>query len=335
MNFRFKRAAAGAIALAAFGVLSACNEDMGTLGGNASQAMDINTAGIAVGNATDVGGNSHVFVWDRDHKPMSDISTPGTAFTVAGITDANDVAAQAAGPFVHHSGSPTWDTLPRPAGFLSSTVIKAAGDGVLVGYGLNASSQLELIAWNAPSATVLHTTLPNATLISVAGLNDHGVAVGSITPTSDPGARIPFTWDAHTGTFTALAPPAVTKASGMAIDNNGRVLIQQVVKLTLTNWLYTPGSGFTNVLPTLNAFPYTPPPYYVLSDQGHVYVGNRVFDLATGVEAVDPLEGLGHLTKLPQAFAVNSSEDVVGWSWYSKDVNHKTEGQRAVIWYHD
>ncbi len=75
--------------------------DLGTLGGEASAAPDLNNSGLVVGDSSLAGpggfGPLHTFVWDPASRALTDLGTLGGSWSNAnGINDRNVIAGRSA-----------------------------------------------------------------------------------------------------------------------------------------------------------------------------------------------------------------------------------------------
>lgn len=148
--------------------------DLGTLGGQSGQALDINKTGDIVGFAQDSSGATHAFLWENG--VMQDLGTlGGTASRASAINDQGDIAgvSSASDGSLH---AVRW--------------VK----GVIQDLGLTTGNPVFLnqrgdVAWNAPTPTGAHAfewtngaaqdlgTLGGATS-AAQGINDHGDVTG-------------------------------------------------------------------------------------------------------------------------------------------------------------
>lgn len=192
--------------------------DLGTLGGYASYATDLNEAGQVVGYGDTAQGLFHAFVWDNG--TMIDLGTFGGSQSVAaGINDLGQVVGYAALPddtgmhaFLLAPRGSQWfednnedgiNDLMLDLGTLNGTAYSNAVDvnnaGLVVG-----NSDGHAVVWDGNGMTDLG--MPSGfTAIGPEAINALGQVTGTVGYDDDQGVRhaSTFLWDAANG-FTVL-----------------------------------------------------------------------------------------------------------------------------------
>ena len=179
-------------------------KDLGTLGGNASDAYAINDGGWAVGFAEDLSGTRRAVVWDpTNNYDIIDLGGDPGGFPseARAINAAGQVAGSLAQPGGASSHAFIWfnyamldiGVLP---GFTNAYVVGINAFGQVAGYcvgGLPARSFI----WDSTSGLVDLGTLPNGVAFQAVALNDAGQVIGSHFDAND--LRRGFIWDPTNG----------------------------------------------------------------------------------------------------------------------------------------
>lgn len=167
-------------------------KDLGTLGGQWSQALGINASGVVVGQADTASGTSHAVVWDAAGKhDLGTLGPCGTSPASSHASAVNDVGTVVGSTstshlgrscstgvaFVYSNGTMTQlPTLPVTSGtsFADASGINHCGE--IVGSSLNRAT-----IWRGGVITDLNTVIgsvPNVTLQRAFAVNARGVVVG-------------------------------------------------------------------------------------------------------------------------------------------------------------
>lgn len=182
--------------------------DLGSLGGNTTEAWAINNSRQITGNALDAGGRSHGFFWDSGV-----------------MTDLGRVSAWAinnSGVVAGHDGG---------GAFLYDGTMHALGVEVRgLTMGINDANQVTGRLGNSGPAFLYSGSTPVTRIEGVysgpghgADVNSHGAVVGDAFPGNDPNKdALAFHWD---GMFTPLANLAGTWSSrARSINDSGQIV---------------------------------------------------------------------------------------------------------------
>ena len=257
--------------------------DLGSLGGNETEAEAINNSGQVVGDSTTSNGINHAFIWQNGK--MTDLGTLGG---------------------VNRSNSPD----PNYGDAAGATAINSAGQ--VIGWSYVNSSTEHAFIWQNGKMTDLGTQSGFANSIAEA-VNDSGQVVGSLTTNSGifPGAEHAFIW--QNGHMTDLGTLGGATSSVVAIDNAGQVIGNSTTNTGVTHaFIWQNGHmtdlgllpGFTNSVAT------------AMNSSGQV-VGNTSAG-ATRHAFIWQNANMTDLGTLPGftgsvAAAINSSGEVVGY----------------------
>lgn len=170
--------------------------DLGTLGGDYSQAHGINERGGVVGVSTTAEGESHAFLWAKGH--MTDLGTVGGRSSAAlDINASGQIAGGADGiPILWEKGSLV--PLPLPVGGTYCAVLKINAAGRAVGQ-CTVDDTPRAVLWDRGGVSELGTS--DEGLVTATGINASGAVIGLSFPTG--GGSRPFLWDR--GTVTDLS----------------------------------------------------------------------------------------------------------------------------------
>jgi probable HAF family extracellular repeat protein len=264
--------------------------DLGTLGGNASEATAVNNGGTVVGMAETASGRFHAFMWQGT---MVDLGTlGGFASWGYGVNDQNVAvgsaitASSARRAFIYRDSmqeiglGTLYESEARDINNLDQVVgwLKATQ-----------SSPARAFLWENGVRTNLGALASGASSFAEA-INDHGVIVGrSDIDTTGNGTRA-FRW--QNGVMQALPSLGGLKASAMAINNDGtiagwsndtqgrtRAVIWRNGQIVDLNDLIPPDSGW-------------------------------VLESARGIGARDAVVGIGRLNGVPRGFFLKPPLDI-------------------------
>ncbi|TNF26342.1 MAG: DUF11 domain-containing protein [Deltaproteobacteria bacterium] len=184
--------------------------DLGTLGGATSRALAVNDSGVVVGASATEGGAEHGFVWTADGG-MVDVTPGATQGAAVGVNAAGVVAAlradgdaQVVVRWADGNGSNLWSysgAFAHPTAVFGPTASgKVAGTSGDDG------------AYSASGASFTLITGTDGATVEVAGLNDAGVVIGTMTNAA--GDKHGFSWLG--GTLTDLGTGTVATAINAA-----------------------------------------------------------------------------------------------------------------------
>jgi probable HAF family extracellular repeat protein len=170
--------------------------DLGTLGGDFSEAHGINDRGGVVGVSTTAEGESRAFLWEKG--VMTDLGTVGERSSVAlAINSRGQIVGGADGiPIKWEKGVIV--PLALPTGGTYCAVLKINAAGRAVGQ-CTVDNAPRAVLWDRGGVSALGTS--DEGLVTATAINASGAVIGLSFP-SEGGAR-PFLWDR--GTVTDLS----------------------------------------------------------------------------------------------------------------------------------
>lgn len=151
--------------------------DLGTLGGNNAQAMDINNSGTVVGTSEILPGTLefHAFRWDpRDG--MTDLGTLGGSTSLAtGINNRGDVV----GSSLNGAGGQRafiWNRTEgmQDLGLTNAVAMGITDAGVVAGHFAPGDGTVRVFLWRAGVTSVLPFTSPATTAMTVRAVGNRG-----------------------------------------------------------------------------------------------------------------------------------------------------------------
>jgi probable HAF family extracellular repeat protein len=172
-------------------------QDLGTLGGNTSQAWGVDPSGNVVGVADRANGTSGAFYYNGTTHLMSDLGTLGGQSSIAhGINGSGQIVGMAntAGgnqhAFLYQNGAMT--DLGTLTGSISSYAYAINNSGQVVGQSGNA------MIWQNGVMTNLNTLVTNLpsgyTLLTAYGINDAGQIVGVVQEPVSPFMKLGYSF---------------------------------------------------------------------------------------------------------------------------------------------
>jgi probable HAF family extracellular repeat protein len=197
--------------------------DLGTLGGDVSQANDVNGDGTVVGSSQLADGSTHAFLW-RDGQ-MRDLGTLGGVESVAYAVNDGDQVVGASSTAAGDTHAFLWqDGHMRDLGTFgrrsTSVAVDVNGAGkVLVYLGLKPPP----VIWR-PEATPIKVRVDGAALTLATALNDHAQVVGRVNlaaPAPGEADEQGFLWD-H-GRTTLLGTLGGGSSIAAAVNRDGEV----------------------------------------------------------------------------------------------------------------
>lgn len=203
--------------------------DLGTLGGSASFAYDINDYDSVVGLARDENKDLETFLFIAGGKMFA---TPLTAYTsTLSVNNSHQIAGGATGQ----------DNLVHPA-FYNAVVPTMHVLSAQEGYAAAINNSNKVAGWFYTPAGIRHAFLFDGTTFNdisrnvngyALGINDNGVVVGS-------GFKGPWRYSTN-GTVTYLRPFGSTEGSARAINNAGEIVGEGLNNGHTTAFLYSNG----------------------------------------------------------------------------------------------
>ncbi len=194
--------------------------DLGTLGGDAAEAVAINGSGQIVGDASTVTGSQHAFLWDGT---MHDLGALGGDFSGATAINASGQVVGYASTAAGQLHAFLWDGTMHDLGTLSGTSYAQAinASGQVVGYSELAGGGKRAFFWSAGVMTDLGTLGGAESQASWRHpLNDAGQVVGRSTDAS--GNYRAFVW--QMGVMRDLGTLGSPTSQGVAINAAGTVV---------------------------------------------------------------------------------------------------------------
>ena len=329
--------------------------DLGTLGGNTSRALGVNSPPdgqrlLIVGDAQNAAGQTRASYWYYDRAsgakfPAVALVTPGDVQSSAwDANEAEQIAGWSYKPVTEGTVSPVIQRAVRwssgEATFLGdfggsrtqASAINSAGQ--IIGAATTADGQSHPFLWDpnpAPTGTMTDLGFFSGTDIQPVGRNESGAIVGSVRSTPAD-LQTAFVWTSSGGLVRLpdLGPPPAgdgIQSYATAINNAGVIV------------------GFVNTAATrVSAVRWTPTGAggaYVVQDLG-LGTGSRAFDINNTGEIVGDYRGrrsstgfylsgttfkeLPLLSNSAVAFRINERGDVVGTSVFRNAYSH------AVLW---
>lgn len=195
---------------------------------------------------------------------------------------------------------------PLPKGSASQTQVYGINNFGLVAGGCAVQSVLHPCIWS-PNGTPLDLGLPNGLGSGVSsGINNQGEVVGTISTLSSEYA---FTWTRSAG-LQAISG----MSNAVALNDSGAVAGFSLIGVDLHGYLYTPGSGLTDIGTLPGSFHGTKP--QGMNALNHI-VGYAEFpDGSVQSFLWTPETGMQQIPCLQQsceAYAINDSDQVVGF----------------------
>lgn len=260
--------------------------DLGTLGGDSSQAFGINNSGQVTGGSTIANGRSRAFIWDRA-TGMQDLGTLGGDISSigTGINDSGQVTGEST-TADRRSRAFIWGraTDMQDLGTLSNG--STAGNGIndigqVTGFSETAGGRRHAFVWDRATGIRNLGTLPDGFSSTGIDINNSGQVTGSSTapsPNEDPiqSANFAILWDSVTGMQnlgTIGRDPSADFSIGTGINDSGQV---------------TGGSNFTEGNFETHAFLWDP--VTGMRDLGTL--PNRGFNVGNGINASGQVTGL-------------------------------------------
>jgi probable HAF family extracellular repeat protein len=177
--------------------------DLGTLGGDASEAYGVNNAGQVVGAADDENGDWYAFIWeDEQMNPLGALNDEGTHNEAQAVNEAGMIAGVSSVEFATNRAALWTDGTPANLGTLGgddSEAFGLNGAGQVVGASGTGDGRLSAFIWLPTAAYGLPAGMsdltPDANQAQVYGINNNGQAVGSGVYDTYSGAIL---WEAGT-----------------------------------------------------------------------------------------------------------------------------------------
>lgn len=280
--------------------------DLGTLGGESSEAVAVNGSGAIAGNSYTADDQLHAFLWTAGGG-MQDLGTlGGDRSTAEAINSSGDIAGTsrtASGDlhaFLWHRSTGTMEDLGTPGGSYSIATDMNDADQV-VGYGASVAGGQVPFSWSSGTLT------PLASQGRAWAVNSQGVATGEVS-TAYYGFRA-YTWFGDVATdlqseFGSCSPSGYCNSQGYAINGSDHVAGCCV---------YTPSS---------------PSPVW----SAYFWDGNGVVAITPGctgqgAQVVPPLFGTAY--RVP--FDINDGDQVVGGMACSAGSEHGFFWENGVL----
>ncbi len=192
-------------------------QDLGTLGGNSSIALDINDQGLVVGDSTTSTGNTDCFAWSESIGHLVDLGTLGGSSCVAQAVNNNGLivgySRTADGTFHAFTATVTGglSELPDLGGYFASA--SAVNDsGQVIGYAMTPDNAAHAISWTAGGDLIDLNPSAGQYSSGARGINSSGQVVGyAQSADQDPNSG-------YYPTFATLwtvvpEPPTITSAA--------------------------------------------------------------------------------------------------------------------------
>ncbi|MCC7292320.1 MAG: hypothetical protein IT449_09695 [Phycisphaerales bacterium] len=196
--------------------------DLGTLGGQTSNASDLNAMGWIVGTAQSAEETYHAVLWVNGR--ISDLGNLGGSNAFAeGVNDAGQIVGQSGtsegnvAAFFWEVGVMTPIPVPGNPGYSTAQAINSAGE--VVGYWDSGDQSDRPFRWS-PGGDVSEMQRTGLSAYPYA-INDHGVAAGAAVE-RDFGNRA-VVW-APDGTIHVLVPEDSYNSSARGINNAGEIV---------------------------------------------------------------------------------------------------------------
>lgn len=200
-----------------------------TLGGQSSEARDINSGSYVVGSSETKAGERHPFLWLPYNHQMIDLGTLGGNFGFAAALNDRGVivgsAMTASGQMHAFRRDPTTFKM-LDLGTLGGPYSEALGineAGYIVGSAFDNGNGGRAFLWNPSSMTMKDIgTLPGTNLARATDINQSLIVVGESFTASDDSSK-PFIW-APGFTRPHPLPGTVTWGTATAVSPNGTIV---------------------------------------------------------------------------------------------------------------
>ncbi|MCC7077575.1 MAG: DUF3466 family protein [Acidimicrobiia bacterium] len=310
--------------------------DLGTLGGPASGATDVNEAGVVVGTADSAESeHTHAALWETD-ETIRDLGTLGGARAYAmGVNAAGVVvgSSEVSAPWVEFAfvWDPTTGEMRDISGGMPSAALDVNEAGRIAGYTHGGGSGYEAALWEADGTRRDLGTLGGLRSVATA-INDAGWVVG-YSNVADSRASHAFLWDPTSGVMPAIGTLGGDDSWAVDVNEAGQIVGKSELTPGASNaehaFLWDPTTGEMEDIGTLGGAFSTA---WGLNDVGQVVgsstlaVGDSVgrgfvWDRTGGMRLLGTLGG-----RTEEAAAVNDAGRIVGMS------ETPDFAGRAVIW---